>query len=221
MTLQEIIDQVSANIAEPVASSGWFTPTNITRWANDGVLALWRRIHAVRPDFFGQRTVTISTVADTQEYSLPDLIEIRTVERLHPTDRATLLEEVDADQRFVNPGARGTPTRWYWRVSDSGVTKTKLLGLIPTPDQTAVDAIRVRYTALPNPMVNPATDSPDLPTEFHPLVVLWATSAALASDKQPSQYWDYQFNAALQDLLLFVARGRGGGPNYIKYINAY
>lgn len=212
VTLADLRGQVQARLAEPIGTGNWFTPEVVNTYINDAITQVFLRIVEANPDFFGLKSLTITTQPDVQEYDLPaDLFEIRYV----GTDMGYPIElrmaETDYFYRMSWP-LRGRPLAYYW-VRDYA-TSTNRIGFIPMPDGTYT--IFIKYTPRPKKLVAD-TDTMDLPDETATIIVPLATAYALSSDKQASQKEEMEYERKMTQYLSFVVRGRASGPQYVSY----
>jgi hypothetical protein len=215
-------DAVQAHVAEPVTATGWFTPTNVDRWIQDGIEVIFLRLAGTSTEYFGVKTQTFSYSVGVQEYSLSNLnpYEIR---KIVVTDRSPPLtlsqsEDIASDiETFTSPAE---PQKFYWRVDYNGADPITVVGLLPPAGRSATSNAVLHYIPRPR-AVTGASDTPDLPLEFHYLAVLWASAQAIQSDQRDASPLFGQFEKRMIDLIGQAARGRAGGPKYIHYIDGY
>lgn len=221
LTLQEFQDRIQENVAEPILSTGWFTPTSIKNWVNAGTTAVWLKIMGINPNYFGVKSVLGSFVAGQQEYNLSatDPFEIRAIEITDLGDPYTL-EEVPFEQKNAYFD-EGEPEAFYWMVDYNGPSPVLSVGLLPTPSRSATNNMKLYI--IPRPKVLTAlSDSSDIPLEYQELIVLWASMAALRSDgSRPTAELQNEFNFRLANMMSLAARGRSGGPIYVNYREEY
>lgn len=221
-TLAALRTRVQENLGEPISDSGWHVSSAINDFINAGINMIFLKIMAVNSEFYGVNTTTLSFVNGTQEYSLAsvDPFEVRLVEI---TDQSNpyFLEETRLSEKS-RYGQDGEPIAYYWFVDYSGSSPILKIGFFPKPDRTATNNVKVYYAPKPATL-SVDTNSPDLPVEFHELIVVWATMLALRSDRRfnDADYYFQEFNSRMANLLSFATRGKAGGPTYVNYTESY
>jgi len=217
-TLLTLRNRVQDNIAEPIVSTGWFTPTAVNNWLNAGSEIVFLKIMAANPDFIGVKTALLSYVLDQEEYSLASVnpFEIRQVE-ITDLGSPFYLGEIDKSRRNDYPFS-GEPAFYYWNMDYTGADPILEIGLLPKPHRSATNNVKVHYVSRPR-ILSIDTDTSDLPQEYQELVILWATILALRADQRPESAWQVEFNFRLTNALSFVTRGKSGGPQYVHYVD--
>lgn len=174
MTLEEMRNEVYARLGE---LAGFYTDANLTQWLNDGMddIAL-----NLEPKV---TSATITTVASTTEYALPDnLISIKTA--LYYDSSAAQwrdMEETSYMELFhSNPGWESDevalmPHKWYWRPEG-------IIGVYPKPTTGTTNGLRIIYTCRPDEMVDD-DDVTTMPTYLDRAVVLFAVFRAKLKDR--------------------------------------
>jgi hypothetical protein len=220
-TLATLKGRVQQNLGEPLSTTGWFTPAYVTDWLNAGLEIVYLKMMGINPNFFGIKTTNFTYATGVQEYSLQSVnpFEVRFIE-VQDNGTPFMLKEVGINARDAYPGP-GEPQSFYWVVNYDGTDPFTKIGLVPTPGRNgAANNALVAYVARPRILVND-TDTPDLPTEFQELAIIWATILGLRSDKAPSNEWQAEFNFRLSNMLSFAARGRTGGAVYVNFQEEY
>ncbi len=174
MTLLEMRTEAYARLGE---QAGFYTDDNLTQWLNDGAddIAL-----NLEPKV---TSATITTLAATTEYALPDnLISIKTA--LYYDSSAAQWRELQETSYLElfrsNPGWESDtvaliPHMWYWR--PEGV-----IGVYPQPVSGTNDGLRVIYTVRPDEMVDDE-DTTTMPNYLDKAVILYAVFRAKLKDR--------------------------------------
>jgi hypothetical protein len=161
-------------------------------WINDGRVRLRDELAATSQDYFESTDDTKTTVADQEEYALPDdflrllAVEIEdsrgdwiTLEPYRHGDRNVLR---NADSAYWGYGGYGDRLPRHYGLRGSN------LRLLPAP-KDAGRTIRMRYMAVPTTLATPATDSiSGIEEYFSEYIELWAVlqaKARLESDTLP------------------------------------
>ncbi len=218
--LTNLRSRVQQNVAEPITTTGWFTPAAVTDWLNAGFEMVFLKILALNPDYFPPKTFLLSYVAQQQEYGVGSAVPFE-FRRLEVTDQSQpyFLSEIPIYQRNMY-SVSGEPHSFYWVLDYSGADPVLKIGLVPKPDRSATNNVTGWYIPYPRKLSTEG-DYTDLPQEAEELAILWASILAYRSDQRSAQSLQDEFNFRLANLLSFVGRGRAGGPQYVNYVDDY
>ena len=149
-------------------------------------------------------TTTFNTIGGVQKYTLteiaaaPDVVAqgIREITALKDNDHVmTFIGNDDADYNYpLESIASGRP--WEWSFWNDTVT------FYPSPNGAKTIYVR----ALRNPTAfgfgSGASDNPDLPTPFHPILATYATARAYMQQEDPvmGQQYQLQFQIELDNV---------------------
>lgn len=165
LTLREMIDQVSAQIRNTTIDN------EIRSWLNDEVLVLGSRYRF--PDLVNNGYIT--TIVGSRSYSLPtDFRWLITI--YNPDNQDTLRPIGEQELSFRNPNYRteqGLITHY--------VLNARNIDLYRVP--ATVQVLSYTYQSRPLKLVND-TDVSNLPSEWHPLLVLGALKKAVTREER-------------------------------------
>lgn len=126
-TLTEMIQEVR-DLAD-VPGTNFVTDTMVTRWLNLGLKKVYEMAYSADPDAYDlKKDTSITTVAGTDEYTLPTDFWKQKGISLTQGDFRTQLERMDlGGKRDLYNNEQGVPRFWHF------YTRSKIL-LFPTPD---------------------------------------------------------------------------------------
>ena len=167
-TLEEIQTAVQRQFGDDTEAQ--ITRDDITRWANEGQLAIARKTDVLLEPF------TAPTVIGQADTPLPvDFLRIERVTLdgviIHKTSSAYL--DAENPSRGISPVVTGRPTRFY--------VKRKALSLYPIPD--SVYTLGGEIITRPEILADPG-DTPQVPVELHADIVRYCLSRAYELDGQ-------------------------------------
>jgi hypothetical protein len=176
-TLAEVRTQIRDRLDE--AAARYWTNAQIDSWINEATRDVARRAEVL------QTTSTITTIAGTQEYSMPsDVVRVHRVEH-HSGDAVTPLEYRDFNNMDAVWGTgqkQTTNTRPYW-YSLWGYPPNLKVVLFPIP-ALSDDTIKVFYYRMPAAISGDSTTVP-VPQGWEDLVVMYAEYIAFRKDGDP------------------------------------
>lgn len=176
------------------------TDTDILRWINSG-----QREIVAQNEGLLEKTALTSTVANQQEYTLPtDLLILKFISLKYSSQLSY----------FKLKGLKTTDFNEYidgWAGTSFGagtpVVYTIFSGkivLFPTPDATVADALKIYYNRIPVDVTG-SSDTPDLPTLYHEVLVKYCLQQAYEMDED----WDAsQIKGSALDADIALLRGR-------------
>lgn len=171
MTLLQLRAAVRKALQEP--NTDRFSDSDLTDWLNDGQADVNNRI-----EFLVQRS-TADLVIGEKEVAVPgDFLRFR---RFTFDSNPLYITTADALDAEYGDGSwaseTGTPTHYYFLSPTTAV-------IWPTPD--AAKTVQLTYSRTPVTMSLDA-DVPEIPEEWHRLLVLYAVSEARKADR--SELW--------------------------------
>jgi hypothetical protein len=176
MNRGEMRDEVYTRLGE---TAGFFTDANINQWLNDGMDDIALRLEPK------VTSATLSTVANTIEYSLPEnLISIKTVLYLDTTPtpdqyveliETTYLQLFRENPSWENDTVALVPNRWYWRPE-------MVIGIYPKPETGTTSGLRIIYTCRPDEM-DEDVDTTTMWDYLDRVVILYAVMRAREKDR--------------------------------------
>ncbi len=177
-TLSEIRQQVRDRIDE--SNAKFWTNTQIDSWINEGARDLARRGEVL------QTRSTITSVAGTQEYTLPtDVVRVYRVEYEDSGGQIWPLEYRDfnnMDSVWWTRQATTESSRPYW-FTMWGYPPTLSLVVYPTPANSD-EIIRIFYYSVPANVTGDG-DTVACPQGWEDCIVLYAEYVALRKDGDP------------------------------------
>ncbi len=176
MKVSDIITRVQRTFGDEAGVQ--LTTDDITRFINDGVRELIYRNESLL-----QKTSTANSVAGQQEYTLPvDLLILRGVS-WKDTGESSYHKLKGRTLNEFNEYIDG------WDGSDfgSGIPVTYMvfedqITFFPTPSAATVAAMKIYYQRSPVDVVL-ATDTPDIPSIYHEIVVKYCLQQAYEMDE--------------------------------------
>lgn len=158
------------------SGSGFYTDAEINQWLNDGVRDL---AVAVEPS---ETSATVTTVADTREYRLPnDCLSVKRALYLDTNSAWYALAETSWERLFEDDpdwenDDSGTPESWYWRQN--------VIGLAPAPDSDNDGAahLRILYTYIPSAMSGDSATT-GMPEWLDDAVIMYAVRRGFLKDR--------------------------------------
>lgn len=170
MTLAQIITNIR-NLTDETDETQ-LTDAVITVFVNRRYKDMVGRITNVFEDFFGTTDQTLDTVADQAEYSLPSGVrKIKRVEISYDGDNYKLARPFDLNHKQTTESdttsAHTQTDPFYYLFGDS-------IGFDPIPDAAGTNNIKIWYIAQPSDLSGSAT--PEIPTEYHDLLVYGASA---------------------------------------------
>lgn len=202
-------------------TSGFYTPTQVDQWLNDGVVDLCTAIEPLRS------VATRTTTASTMEYALPeDALSIKLVQYLDTADDWYALDETTWETLFrqspnFENDAAGQPSRWYKR--------EHIIGLVPAPsaDYADTNALRIMYTYTPTEM-SADSDTTGLESWLDDAVILFAVRRGYLKDRdfQRADAVANEYSRALAEAAIKINRQREEHaprlvPNQMSYRGYY
>lgn len=224
MTTQQLYDRFQALYQEK--SQRHFSTTWAVQAINDAVDELDSEVADVHPEYMGLLSATLSYTAGQQDVDVPaGLVEVALVEvtdlggppyrRLAPIEfherGAVGIEELPSG------ASQGEPLAYYVRGVSSGSGQSKM-GFVPIPARTASNNVLVWYHGVRADVAAiDATQTPDLPVEWHPLIPYLMCIAAAATDERGVlQYFMSRYNDRLARRLAQAIKGRGeNAPEFV------
>lgn len=164
--MKGMLQSAFAEYRQTTAGPKYITEWMIEDWVRQGHYRLDARMRWTR----AQEDKTTTAETASYEYTVGDLQEITEVHYITSAGEVTLLTRNDPSDRlkWLESGVSGTPTHWCaW---DGAIWLT------PTPNTTG-DTIRLFGVGLPAPL-DSDSDIPDLPAQFHDVIVNYAMAMA-------------------------------------------
>lgn len=156
--------------------NGYFTVSQVNTWLNNAQKEVQKLLnqafegHSLRP-------VQTTLVVNQREYQLPE--DFKRLHRLEFIQQGTniinyllqRLQKITRNQQDMLPNNVGTPAAYYFMGN--------YIVLVPAPDTPYV--MRMEYEYLLANMVADG-DTPDLPTQYHEMIALYAARKGLLKD---------------------------------------
>lgn len=159
---------------------GYFTPTQVNAWLNNGQKEVQKIILQSHQNFY-VTPVQTTLVVNQNDYVLPD--DFLTLHRLElimtgtpPNEDTLAISPITLNQQDLVPIHTGTPQFYTF--------KKNRLRVFPAPDTALL--MRMHYSYLVSDMVLD-TDLPDVPFAYHELIAVLAALDGLYKDgRDPS-----------------------------------
>lgn len=181
MNLGEIKTAVKRQFGDE--SGAQITESDITRWANDAVRDIVRKV-----EISNQHRETAS-VADDGSYELPDnFMYIARVTYSNRLLRESKLQDLDLSSNAVDTVSPGTPESYYiWN---------NTLYLHPAPSSSGTGNLDIWYVSQPASLGSDI-DVPEIPTYMHEDIVRYCLARAkeLDEDYQGAAMFDSDYEA--------------------------
>jgi len=154
---------------------GYFTPTQVQLWINNAQVEIEKLLIKSGHSRYNL-WVSTPLVVGQSDYVLPaDFMKIQNLEivlsGVPPNEALTPVLPITVNQKYLIDNGQSTPAVYRFR-------KNRIV-IQPAPDTALL--MRMEYTYLVANMVNP-TDIPDVPTEYHEMIALLATSDGFIKD---------------------------------------
>lgn len=174
--------QIIADLKNMIGPGVEIDDTGLLRWVNDAYMQMVDEITKVRAEYFAKSSTT-ATVADQQEYDLPDdwekivLVNVQydgVWKRALPMGNADIshipVHSKDDSQGF------STAEPYYYIMGDN-------LGLMPIPSETVSNALKVWYVYTPTELAEDS-DEPAIPAKYHHIIKYGAYANYLDQDDE-------------------------------------
>lgn len=177
-TLLSMRTKVRRRLDESTAR--FWTDADLNEWINEGAREVARRAETL------QATTNISSVADTQQYSLPsNVFRVHRVEFTRDPSRSTALEYRDFNtmdsiwwgSHYMSPGDPYWYTMW-------GFPPTLAMIVYPTPPDSIADAFKVYYYRMPA-TASADGDSVEIPSGWDDIILDYCEYSAFRKDADP------------------------------------
>jgi len=179
--------------------------SELIAWINDAYMQMVDELIKVQPDFFS-KSATTDTVSGQREYDLPsDWTKILTVNIYQDGSWTKVTPMGNADMRFV-PELADSADQGFSTGSPRYYIYGQKIGILPTPDTTTSDAIKIWYTYTPDTL-DTDTESPDLPEQYHRILKYMAYANFLDRDDEhvAAERMRNRFDALVQRMVETIA----------------
>jgi len=171
--------------------------SRITQWINDAAALIARRV-----DYYADQTNNpFNTTSGVDTYLWP--ADFGRMESLFDVFRRVEMEYVSVRDIDRSGMSNGAPC-FYALVANN-------IRLWPTPDN--VYTLEMRYWKMPS-ILSVDTDTPNLPTDWHHALIVYATWMAFEADDDPvmGQYWMNRWNTELAQFAADAKFPSADGP---------
>lgn len=155
----------------------------LSTWVNDYYMQMVDEVSKVNPDYFVKSSTT-SSVANQQEYDLPDdwekivMINMQidgTWKRVSPMG--------NADIRYIQAHEDATSSQGFSEAQPQYYIIGDNIGIMPIPDTTTADAIKIWYSYTPTTLTSDS-DIPAIPAKYHYVIKYGAYANYLDQDEE-------------------------------------